>query len=122
MDDKQAIEALYKQMYRAMIAKDTATLNLVHADEFVLTHMTGMRQSKPVYIQSIANGTLNYYSAEHEKMDIKVDGSRATLTGRSRVNAAVFGGGRHTWQLQLRFQLVKRDGRWQFTAASASTY
>ena len=40
MDDKQAIEALYKQMYRATIAKDTATLNLVHADEFVLTHMT----------------------------------------------------------------------------------
>ena len=109
-------------MYRAMIAKDTATLNLVHADEFVLTHMTGMRQPKPVYIQSIMNGTLNYYSAEHEQMDIKVDGNRATLTGRSRVNAAVFGGGRHTWQLQLRFQLVKRDGRWLFTAASASTY
>ncbi len=122
MDDKQQIEALYKKMYRAMIAKDTATLNYVHADEFVLTHMTGMRQPKPVYIQSIANGTLNYYSAEHEQMDIKVDSSRATLTGRSRVNAAVFGGGRHTWQLQLRFQLVKRDGRWQFSAASASTY
>ena len=122
MDDKQQIEALYKHMYRAMIAKDTATLNQVHADEFVLTHMTGMRQPKPVYIQSIANGTLNYYSAEHEQMDIKVDGNRATLTGHSRVNAAVFGGGRHTWQLQLRFQLVKRDGRWQFTAASASTY
>ena len=122
MDDKQQIEALYKQMYWAMIAKDTATLNLVHADEFVLTHMTGMRQPKQVYIQSIANGTLSYYSAEHEQMDIKVDGNRATLTGRSRVNAAVFGGGRHTWQLQLRFQLVKRDGRWLFTAASASTY
>lgn len=65
MDDKQAIEALYKQMYRAMIDKDTATLNMVHADEFMLTHMTGMRQPKQVYIQSIANGTLNYYSAEH---------------------------------------------------------
>ena len=122
MDDKSQIEALYKQMYRAMIAKDTATLNLVHADEFVLTHMTGMRQPKSVYIQSIANGTLNYYSAVHEQMDIKVDGNRATLTGRSRVGAAVFGGGRHVWQLQLRFQLVKRDGRWLFTAASASTY
>ena len=118
MDDKQAIEALYKQMYRAMIAKDTVTLNLVHADEFVLTHMTGMHQPK----QSIMNGTLIYYSAEHEQMDIKVDGNRATLTGSSRVNATVFGGGRHTWQLQLRFQLVKHDGRWLFTAASASTY
>lgn len=122
MTDKEQIEALYKQMYQAMIAKDTMTLSRIHADEFVLTHMTGMRQPKPVYIRAIANGTLNYYSAEHEQMDIKIDGDKATMTGRSRVNAAVFGGGRHTWHLQLRFQLVKRGGHWQFTAASASTY
>jgi len=96
MDDKQQIEALYREMYEAMVRKDTATLNRVHADDFVLTHMTGMHQSKPEYIQSIANGTLNYYSAEHEQMDIKVDGNHATLTGRSRVNAAVYGGDRHT--------------------------
>ena len=122
MSDKEQIEKLYREMYEAMVRKDTATLNRVHADDFVLTHMTGMHQSKQVYIQSIANGTLNYYSAEHEQMDIKVNGNHATLTGRSRVNAAVFGGGRHTWRLQLSFQLVKRDGRWLFTAASASTY
>ena len=122
MSDKDMIEALYREMYEAMVRKDTATLNRVHADDFVLTHMTGMHQSKQVYIQSIANGTLNYYSAEHEQMNIKVNGNHATLTGRSRVNAAVFGGGRHTWRLQLSFQLVKRDGRWQFSAASASTY
>lgn len=122
MDDKQQIEALYREMYEAMVRKDTATLNRVHADDFVLTHMTGMHQSKQVYIQSIANCTLNYYSAEHEQMDIKVNGDRATLRGRSRVNAAVFGGGRHTWRLQLSFRLVKHNGRWQFTAASASTY
>ena len=122
MDDKQQIEALYREMYEAMVRKDTATLNRVHADDFVLTHMTGMHQSKQVYIQSIANCTLNYYSAEHEQMDIKVNGDRGTLRGRSRVNAAVFGGGRHTWRLQLSFRLVKHNGRWQFTAASASTY
>jgi hypothetical protein len=28
-------------MYRAMVEKDTATLNRVHADDFVLTNMTG---------------------------------------------------------------------------------
>ena len=105
-----------------MIAKDTVTLNRIHSDDFVLTHMTGMRQPKVVYIQSIANGILNYYSAEHEEMDININGNTATLIGRSRVNAAVFGGGRHTWRLQLSFQLVKRSGCWQFTAASASTY
>lgn len=122
MTDKEQIGALYREMYAAMVAKDTATLNRVHADDFVLTHMTGMHQSKQEYIRAIAEGTLNYYSAEHEQMDIKIDGNHATLTGRSRVNAAVFGGGRHTWRLQLSFKLVNRDSRWQFIAASASTY
>ena len=32
MDDKQQIEALYREMYQAMIAKDTLTLNRIHAD------------------------------------------------------------------------------------------
>ena len=122
MDDKSQIEALYREMYKAMIAKDTATLNRVHADDFVLTHMTGMHQSKQEYIRAIADGTLNYYSAEHEQMDIKVDGNYATLAGRSRVNAAVFGGVRHTWRLQLTFQLVKSNNRWLFISAKASTY
>jgi len=122
MNDKEQIEALYREMYEAMVKKDTATLNRVHADEFVLTHMTGMRQSKKVYIQSIAQGTLNYYWAEHEQLEVSVQGDRATLTGRSKVNAAVFGGGRNTWRLQLSFQLIKRNGEWLFTAASASTY
>jgi len=40
MDDKQQIEALYREMYKAMVEKDTATLNRVHTDNFVLTHMT----------------------------------------------------------------------------------
>ena len=65
MDDKQQIEALYREMYQAMVEKDTLKLNQVLADSFVLTHMTGMRQSKQVYIQSRANGMLNYYSAKH---------------------------------------------------------
>ena len=122
MTDKELIEALYREMYKAMVEKDTATLNRVHADNFVLTHMTGMHQSKQEYIRAIANGTLNYYSAEHEQMDIKVDGNHAMLTGRSRVTASVFGGARHTWRLQLHFNLSKEEDRWYFTSARASTY
>ena len=122
MNDKEQILQLYREMYQAMVVKDTATLNRLHADDFMLVHMTGMRQSKAAYIQAIADGTLNYYSATHEQMYIEVDGDTATLTGRSRVNAAVFGGGRHTWSLQLRFRLAKREGRWLFTESRASTY
>ena len=39
--DKEQIETLYRDMYEAMVAKDTVVLNRVHADNFVLTHMTG---------------------------------------------------------------------------------
>lgn len=122
MDDKEQIMQLYETMYKAMIAKDMEVLDEVHDEHFILIHMTGMRQSKQEYLKAIKNGTLNYYSAKHEQMEVDVTGDRATLTGRSLVNAAVFGGGRHTWRLQLRFQLIRRQGIWYFTESQASTY
>ena len=122
MDDKKQIEQLYHEMYVAMVKKDRAALEHLHDDTFVLIHMTGMRQSKQVYIDSIMNGRLNYYSEQTEGLDIRIDGDKATMTGRSRVNAAVFGGGKHTWSLQLRFTLVKQEDGWKLTSAQASTY
>ena len=122
MTDKEQIIQLYKEMYAAMVNKDRAELERVHDESFVLVHMTGMRQSKQDYINAIMDGTLNYYSAEHEDMQVEVKGDTAVLVGKSRVTAAVFGGGKHTWRLQLRFQLVKKNGEWRFALASASTY
>ena len=84
--------------------------------------MTGMRQSKQEYINAITAGTLNYYSVEHDDIKVEINGNTAVLTGKSKVNAAVFGGGKHTWRLQLRLQLVKKDNGWRFILASASTY
>ena len=122
MTDKEQIIQLYKEMYTAMINKDRPELERVHDDSFVLVHMTGMRQTKDAYITAIMDDTLNYYSATHEEMQVKLNVDTAVLTGRSKVTAAVFGGGRHTWRLQLRFQLVKKNAEWKFTVASASTY
>lgn len=121
-DDKQQLAALYERMYKAMIAKDSTVLDEVHADDFVLVHMTGMHQSKPVYIRAIMDGTLNYYSAVTEELDVDVDGDKAVITGHSRVEAAVFGGGRHTWPLSLRFEARIENGTWRFTRSQASTY
>lgn len=122
MSDQEQITQLYRDMYAAMVAKDEAELNRVHDDSFVLVHMTGMHQSKQEYIRAILDGTLNYYSEHTEGLDIEVSGDKATMIGRSRVNAAVFGGGKHTWPLQLRFTLVKRADGWRLSSARASTY
>ena len=122
MDDKQQIEALYKQMYRAMIAKDIETLGSLLDENAVLIHMTGTRQPKREYLRAIKDDTLNYYSVEDDEIIIEVNGDKATMTGRSRVNAAVYGGGRHTWRLQIKSTLVKKDGHWLFVEQRASTY
>ncbi len=121
-NEKSNLEQLYKHMCRAMIDKDTAALSAMHADDFVLQHMTGMQQNKQQYINAIADGTLNYYSVEYDKIDITVEGDKATLTGCSRVEAAVFGGGRHTWRLRLRLTMQRRQGHWLITYSTASTY
>ena len=130
-----------------MIAKDIETLGSLLDENAVLIHMTGTRQPKREYLRAIKDGTLNYYSVEDEEIIINVDGGKAaiereqsqaslnsaerkqarlegkaTMTGRSRVNAAVYGGGRHTWRLQIKSTLIKKDGRWLFVEQQASTY
>ncbi len=122
LNDRQQIEQVFRSMCDAMISKDTVTLAALHAADFVLTHMTGLRQTKREYIDAIVDGTLNYYSAEHENIDVSIDGDRATIVGRSRINAAVYGGGRHTWRLQSRLTLEKREDRWLIISSAASTY
>ena len=97
-------------------------MNEIHDDVFQLVHMTGSRMNKKEYLDAVKDGTLNYYSMEHDEIFVTVDGDSATLKGKSRVNAAVYGGGRHTWRLQQDMKLKKVRGKWKFTFSQASTY
>ena len=121
-NDEQMIRDAYIRMYRGMIAKDESILREVLDDSFVLVHMTGMRQPKQAFIKAVLNGTLNYYSAEHENVPVEISGNTAVLTGQSYVAAAVFGGGRSNWHLQQKCSLKKTDGVWKITRSVASTY
>ena len=66
-------------MYEGMISKDEKVLNEVLDDSFVLVHMTGMWQPKQAFIKAVLNGTLNYFSAEHENMPVEISGDTAVL-------------------------------------------
>jgi len=122
MSEREKVIKCYQEMYRGMISKDRNVLSKVLDDSFVLVHMTGMQQSKTDFIRAVEDGTLNYYSADHQRMEANVHDSQAEMIGQSRVNAAVFGGGKHTWRLQLKLELEQKAGAWKITAARASTY
>lgn len=122
MTDREQLAQLYRDTYAAMVKKDAAQLDRVHDDSFLLVHMTGMRQDKKTYIRAILDGTLNYFSEKTESLAIEINGDRAVMTGKSVVSAAVFGGGRHTWRLALRFEAKKTETGWKLTEARASTW
>ena len=124
MTDEEMCAQLYRDLCDASIAKDADGIAAVLADDYALVHMTGMRQSKRDYIEAVLDGTLNYYSADHGSIDVRIDpdGVHARICGRSRVNAVVFGGGRHTWRLQQDLKAEKRNGAWLLVESRASTY
>ena len=120
--DEEQIKAMYRDYWRNMIEKNADGLREMMADDYVLVHMTGVKQSAESFLKGLTDGTFNYYSAEHDGIDVQIAGDTATMTGESRVLAAVYGGGKHTWRLQGDFTLKKENGRWKFTSSKASTY
>ena len=67
----EKIRTLYNNMYEFMINKDILSLGKMLDEKFVLVHMTGLKQNKKEYLNSIKNGTLNYYSNETENIIVK---------------------------------------------------
>ena len=98
-------------------------LYTVMTDDSALIHMTGMRQPRREYLRAIADGTLNYYSCTDSDVKVTIQDGSAWMRGCSQVNAAVFGGGCHTWPLRLDIDWKKEDdGKWRITEIRASTY
>lgn len=122
MDDREMIRELYRRYWRYMIGKDADRLRSLMANDYVLIHMTGVKQSKEVFLSGLLDGTFNYYSAEHDSIDVTVSGGAAAMIGKSRVRAAVYGGRESLWRLRGDFTLRKENGTWRLTSSRASTY
>ena len=122
MDDEERIRELYRKYWRCMIAKDVDGLRGLMTDDYFLLHMTGVKQTAEVFLKGLLDGTFHYDSAEHDSIEVIVTGDRASMIGKSRVLAAVYGGGKHSWRLRGDFTLRKEEGRWKFSSSSAATY
>lgn len=122
MDDQKVIQQIYRDYWDCMIRRDVEGLRSLMTEDYVLFHMTGVRQSREEFLRGLEGGTFNYYSAEHDSIEVAVDGDRAEMIGKSRVVAAVYGGGKNRWRLQGDFVLRKDGGEWRMCSSRASTY
>ncbi len=122
MKDIETIKEMYINYWTFMINKDREGLRSLMADDYYLMHMTGVKQSAETFLKGLMEGTFNYYSAEHDAIDVKVTGDTAVMVGKSKVLAAVYGGGKNFWRLRGDFTLRKENGTGKFTSSRASTY
>ena len=122
MSDEEQIKELYRTYWNYMIDKNAEGLRNLMAGDYYLRHMTGVKQSVDEFLKGLLNGTFNYYSAEHDEIIVNINGDTATMIGKSRVLATVYGGGKNSWRLQGDFTLRKENGNWKLTSSKASTY
>lgn len=118
----EEIKELYIDLCDASINQDIDKLKYILADNYVLVHMTGKRQSKEEYINSIINGELKYFESKHESIEVEVDGDTAKVIGKTMTLASPFGMSKSWWRLRQDLTLKKIDGKWKIVSSIASTY
>lgn len=57
MNDREAIENLYRTYWQCMIKIDIAGMDRIMVENYELRHMTGLRQSKQDFFDSVRSGT-----------------------------------------------------------------
>ena len=92
MSDEETCARLYRDLCDASIAKYADGIAAVLADDYALVHMTGMCQSKRAYIAAVLDGTLDYYSTEHDSVNVAIapDGEhseRTPIPSRMRIES-----------------------------------
>ena len=122
MEDEEIIKELYIKLCNASIEKDINTLTKILADDYVLIHMTGKRQSKKDYINSVLNGELKYYESIHESIRVNINNNEAILTGKTKTLASPFGLSKTWWNLRQDILLKKEKDNWIIKQSQASSY
>ena len=122
MSDIELIRKLYLDLYEASVKKDYEKLNDILSDDYVLIHMTGRKQSKEEYIDSVRREDLKYYEFDHESINATINDDKATMTGKTKVLASPLGMAKSWWNLKQELTLEKRNDKWVITHSVASTY
>ena len=122
MSDKELARKLYIDLCEASINKDLDKLDEILSDDYVLVHMTGMKQSKEDYIESVKNGELSYFETKHESIEVTINGNEATILGKTKTLASLFGSSKSWWNLRQDLKAKKINGKWILTYSKASSY
>ena len=117
--DEEALKEVYNMRLKAMVEQDVDTLSSLMDDNLILRHITGKTQTKKEWLDDVATGNMFYINIENTKMDINIDGDRATIDHTNIIEARIYGS-HGTWTLSGTSYYVKRSNRWIWTNAPSN--
>jgi ketosteroid isomerase-like protein len=109
---EQEIRQVEDNRREALLRGDTATVDHIFADEYIVTNQFGQIQTKTQMISALKSGELKFESVVEDDVSVRVYGDVAVLTGRVTSKHE----GRETMQSRFTRVYVKRQGRWQTVA------
>ena len=106
-EDKEKLKEVYNMRLEAMVEQDVNTLSYLMDDDLILRHITGKTQTKKEWLDDVATGNMFYINIENTKIDINIDGDRATIDHTNIIEARIYGS-HGTWTLSGTSYYVKR--------------
>jgi len=106
---EQDIRQVEDKRREALLRSDTATLDRIFGEEYVVTNQFGQIQTKLQMLSALRSGALKFESVAEDDVIVRVYGSAALVTGRATSKHE----GRESTQVRFTRVYVKRQGRWQ---------
>ena len=104
---------LYQQARycQAMTEADTETMTEITSPDMIFTHMSGRQQTREEYFADIADGNLQYFTIGIENPVININGSYASVSYTSVLNANAYGA-RGTYRIDGIHWYEKQGENW----------
>lgn len=120
--DKKEILKLERAYLDAHLARDTARLDAILADDFTFSHYWGGVTDKARRLALLENPDFSFESIDTRDVEVSVDGDRATLTGEAVVRGQYRGRPFVTTPYNYERIFERRDGQWQIVSVRAGRY
>lgn len=109
--EEQAVLYQQAKYCQAMTEADTETMTEITSPDMIFTHMSGRQQTREEYFTDIANGNLQYFTIDIENPVVNINGSYASLSYTSVLNANAYGA-RGTYRIDGTHWYEKQEENW----------
>ena len=109
--DEQAVLYQQARYCQAMTEADTETMREITSPDMIFTHMSGRQQTRDEYFADIENGDLQYFTIGIENPMVHIDGSYASVSYTSVLNANAYGA-RGTYRINGTHWYEKQNENW----------